>query len=235
MNNNPYYKKYLKYKIKYDKLKILSGGLDTNTKLKEDMKQKTGMIRKEYYETLTPENAAFVLLDHQIGLYTGVRDIPIDELKHNIIGLVKAMKVFKIPFVITTTSEKMWGPIIPELQELLKEYTIIERTTVNAWDDQRVADAIKKTGRQKLIMTGISTDVCLAFPAITAVKKGYDVYGVIDASGAFTVKQGELGVIRMMQAGVKTVGYSDVAVEMLKDNASPHAEKVYEGLNMPFA
>lgn len=193
------------------------------------------MIRKEYYETLTQENAALVIVDHQIGLYTGVRDIPIEELKHNITGLVKAMKVFGIPIVVTTTTENMWGPMIPELKELLQEVSIIERTTVNAWDDQRVAQAIEKTGRKKLIMTGITTDVCLAFPAITATGKGYDVYAVIDASGAFTIKQGELGVARMVQAGVKPVGYSDVAVEMLKDNASPQALEVYGGLDMPFA
>ncbi|OAI50048.1 isochorismatase [Gammaproteobacteria bacterium SCGC AG-212-F23] len=193
------------------------------------------MTRKEYYETLTQENSALVVIDHQIGLYTGVRDIDTAELKHNITGLVKAIKIFGIPIIVTTTTESMWGPMIPELRELLKEVPIIERTTVNAWDDQRVADAIKKAGRKKLIMTGITTDVCLAFPAITAVGKGYDVYAVIDASGAFTRKQGELGVMRMAQAGVKTVGYSNVVVEILKDNASPLAFKVYGGLDMPFA
>lgn len=193
------------------------------------------MIRQEYYETLTQENAALVIVDHQVGLYSGVRDIPIDELKHNMAGLVKALKVFGIPIVVTTTTESMWGPMIPELCDLLKEVPIIERTTVNAWDDQRVKNAIEKTGRKKLIMTGISTDVCLAFPAIAAVGKGYDVYAVVDASGAFTVKQGELAVIRMAQAGVKTVGYSDVVVEILKDNAKPNAYEVYSALDMPFA
>jgi len=193
------------------------------------------MLKKEYYESITPENSAFVLIDHQIGLYTGVRDIPIDELKHNIVGLVKAIKVFRIPIIVTTTTENMWGPMIPELRELLKEVPIIERTTVNAWDDQRVANAIEKTNRKKLIMTGITTDVCLTFPAITATGKDYDVYAVIDASGAFTIKQGELGVTRMVQAGVKPVGYSNVVVEMLKDNASPLALEVYTGLDMPFA
>ena len=193
------------------------------------------MIKKELYETITPENSALIIVDHQIGLYTGVRDIPVDELKHNIIGLVKAIKVFRIPIIVTTTTESMWGPMIPELQEVLKDISVIERTTVNAWDDQRVSDAIEKTGRKKLIMTGISTDVCLAFPAITAVGKGYDVYAVIDASGAFTVKQGELAVARMVQAGVKVVGYSNVIVEMLKDNASPLATEVYSCLDMPFA
>jgi len=193
------------------------------------------MIKKEFYETITPENAALIIIDHQIGLYTGVRDIPIDELKHNIIGLVRAVKVFGIPIIVTTTTESVWGPMIPELQEVLKDISIIQRTTVNAWDDQRVSNAIEKTTRKKLIMTGITTDVCLTFPAITAVGKGYDVYAVVDASGAFTIKQGELGVARMVQAGVKVVGYSNVIVEMLKDNANPLAIKAYSGLDMPFA
>ena len=193
------------------------------------------MTKKEYYETITPENSALVLIDHQVGLYTGVRDIPVDELKHNLIGLVKAAKIFRIPIIVTTTTESMWGPMIPELQKLLVGISVIERTTVNAWDDSRVSGAIEKVSRKKLIMTGITTDVCLTFPAITAVGKGYDVYAVIDASGAFTVKQGELGVARMLQAGVKTVGYSNVIVEMLKDNANPLASEVYSGLEMPFA
>src|SRR5436853_5620888 len=109
------------------------------------------MFKKEYYEPITPENAALVIIDHQVGLYTGVRDIPVDELKHNIIGLVKAAKTFRIPIIVTTTTESMWGPMIPELKELLSGVSGIERTTVNAWDDALVAAAIEKTGRKKLI------------------------------------------------------------------------------------
>jgi nicotinamidase-related amidase len=101
------------------------------------------MTKKEYYETITPENAALVLVDHQIGLYTGVRDIPLDELKHNLIGLVKAAKIFSIPIIITTT-ESMWGPMISELQELLVNIPVIERTTVNVWDDSRVANVTSR-------------------------------------------------------------------------------------------
>ncbi len=193
------------------------------------------MTNQKFYETINSENGALVLVDHQIGLYTGVRDIPIEESKHNIIGLVKAAKILKLPIVVTTTTESMWGPMIPELQNLLKDTPTIERTSVNAWDDPRVTSAIEKTGRKKLIMTGITTDVCLAFPAITAVGKGYDVYAVIDASGAFTKLQGELGVLRMVQAGVKVMGYSNVIVEILKDNANPLAYEIYTGLDMPFA
>jgi nicotinamidase-related amidase len=174
-------------------------------------------------------------VDHQVGLYTGVRDIDVHELKHNVVGLTKAALALKIPVIVTTTTEGMWGPMIPELQEVLPGVGRIERTTVNAWDDRRVVEAIEATKRKKLIITGISTDVCLAFPAITAVAQGYSSYAVIDASGGFSKTQVDMGVLRMVQAGVIPVGYSNVAVEILADNAAPEAGEVYAGLNMPFA
>jgi isochorismate hydrolase len=96
-------------------------------------------------------------------------------------------------------------------------------------------DAVKATGRKQLIVTGISTDVCLTFPAISALADGYETFGVVDASGAFTKRQGELGVMRMTLAGVIPVAYSNVAVEILADNAAPEAEVVYGALGMPFA
>jgi nicotinamidase-related amidase len=186
-------------------------------------------------ERLTRQNAVLLLVDHQIGLYSGVRDIDTLQLKHNVVGLAKAALALKVPVIVTTTTEKMWGPLIPELAEALPGIRHIERTTVNAWDDRRVVDAIKATGRQKLIITGISTDVCLAFPAISAVAEGYSSYAVIDASGGFTQTQVDMGVLRMQQAGVIPVGYSNVAVEMLADNAAPEAEAVYAALGIPFA
>ncbi|WP_338525158.1 isochorismatase family protein [Pseudomonas batumici] len=187
------------------------------------------------YERLTRENAILLLVDHQVGLYTGVRDIDTLALKHNVVGLAKAALALKVPIIVTTTTEQMWGPLIPELAEALPGVKRIERTTVNAWDEQRVVDAVKATGRKKLIVTGISTDVCLAFPAISAIADGYNSYAVIDASGGFTQTQVDMGVARMLQAGVIPVGYSNVAVEMLADNAAPEAEAVYAALGMPFA
>jgi nicotinamidase-related amidase len=136
---------------------------------------------------------------------------------------------------VTTTTEKWWGPLIPELAEVLHGVPMIERTTVNAWDEKRVVDAVKATGRKKLIVTGISTDVCLAFPAIAALADGFESYGVIDASGGFSQTQVDMGVLRMQQAGVVPVGYSNVAVELLADNAAPEAEAVYGALGMPFS
>ena len=184
---------------------------------------------------LTRDNAVLLLVDHQIGLYTGVRDTDVLHLKHNIVGLTRAMLALKVPVIVTTTSEKMWGPLIPELADVLRGVKIIERTTVNAWDEKRVADALKATGRKKLIVTGISTDVCLAFPAIAALADGFESYAVIGASGGFTQTQVDMGILRMQQAGVIPVSYSNVAVEILADNAAPEAEAVYAALSMPFS
>jgi nicotinamidase-related amidase len=129
----------------------------------------------------------------------------------------------------------MWGPMIPELVAALPGVKIIERTTVNAWDEPRVVAAVKATGRKKLIVTGISTDVCLALPAISAIADGYATYAVIDASGGFSRTQVDMGVLRMQQAGVIPVGYSNVSVEILGDNAAPEAAAVYGALGIPFA
>ena len=193
------------------------------------------MENKRYSERLTPENGALLLIDHQVGLFTGVRDIPVAELKHNVVGLAKAGKVLGLPIVVTATSPEMWGPIISELTEALPGISIINRTTVNAFDEPRFAKAVEATGRKKLVIAGVSTEVCLALPAIHAVGAGYDAYGVIDASGTFSETKRVTGLLRMVQAGVIVIDYATVAVEMLKDNASPKAGALYSALDMPFA
>jgi nicotinamidase-related amidase len=191
--------------------------------------------QKRYQERLTSNNAALLLIDHQIGLFTGVRDIPVAELKHNVVALAKAARVLGVPVIVTATSPEMWGPVIPELTEALPGVPIIARTTVNAFDDARFAKAVEATGRKKLIIAGVSTEVCLAFPAIHATAAGYDAYAVIDASGTFSETKRITGLLRMVQAGVIVTDYSTVAVEMLKDNASPKAGDLYAALDMPFA
>ena len=190
---------------------------------------------KRYQERLTQDNAALLLIDHQVGLFTGVRDIPVAELKHNVVALAKAAQVLGLPTIVTATSPEMWGPIIPELTEALPGIPIIERTTVNAFDDARFDKAVEATGRKKLVIAGVSTEVCLAFPAIHATAVGYDAYGVIDASGTFSETKRVTGLLRMVQAGVIVTDYSTVAVEMLKDNASPKAGDLYAALDMPWA
>ncbi|SEP38107.1 Nicotinamidase-related amidase [Methylobacterium sp. UNC300MFChir4.1] len=188
------------------------------------------------YEPLTAENAALVLVDHQVGLMTGVRDYSTGELKHNVIALAKAATALGLPIVVTTTArDSLWGPTFPELVAALPGNEIIDRSSVNAYDDARVARAIEATGREKLIFAGISLEVCAAFPAMTAVARGLDAYVAVDASGTFSETKRQAGLLRMAQAGVVLSDYATLMVEILKDNARPEAGPVYAALDMPWA
>src|SRR5207249_11357367 len=122
------------------------------------------------YEPLTSENAALVLVDHQVGLMTGVRDYSTGELKHNVVALAKAAKSLKLPIIVTTTArDSMWGPTFPELVEALPGIDIIDRSSVNAFGDEGVSREIEATGRQKLIFAGISLEISRACPAMTEI------------------------------------------------------------------
>ena len=192
--------------------------------------------RNRPYEPLTSDNAALILVDHQVGLMTGVRDLSIAELKHNVVGLAKAAKTLKLPIVVTTTArDSMWGPTIPELVEALPGVQIVDRGSVNAFDDKRTAAAIEGTGRKKLIFAGLSLEVCAAFPAITAISKGLDAYVAVDACGTFTNTKRELGIARLMQAGVVVSDYATLMMEVMKDNNRPETGAVYGAIDMDWA
>ena len=185
---------------------------------------------------LTTENAALVLVDHQVGLMSGVRDYSIAELKHNVVGLAKAAEALKLPIVVTTTArDSMWGPTIPELVEALTGVQIIDRSSVNAFNDPSVARAIEATGRSKLIFAGLSLEVCAAFPAMTAVSKGLDAYVAVDACGTFSETKRQAGLLRMIQAGVIVSDYATLMIEVLRDNARPEAGAVYNAIDMDWA
>jgi nicotinamidase-related amidase len=192
--------------------------------------------RARPYEPLTSDNAALILVDHQVGLMTGVRDYSTGELKHNVVALAKAARALKLPIVVTTTArDSMWGPTFPELVEALPDVSIIDRSSVNAFDDPEVTRAIDATGRRKLIFAGISLEVCAALPAIAAVGKGLDAYVAVDASGTFSETKREVGLLRMLQAGVILSDYATLMVEILGDNARPEAAAVYNAIDMPWA
>ncbi|MEV0173206.1 isochorismatase family protein [Streptomyces sp. NPDC050803] len=190
-----------------------------------------------FHEPLTADNAVLLLVDHQIGLFTGVRDIGVGELTHNVTCLAKAALRLDLPVVVTTTAaDSMWGPLVPELRAALpKDLQIIDRSTVNAWHDDRVRDAIRATGRNKVLIAGVSLEVCAAFPAIAAAAEGYGAYVAVDASGTFSTTKRETGLLRLQQAGVVVSDYASLAVEILADNAHPLAQDVYADLDMPFA
>ena len=188
------------------------------------------------YEPLTSENAALVLVDHQVGLMSGVRDYSIAELKHNVVGLAKAANALRLPIVATTTArDSMWGPTIPELVEALSGVQIIDRSSVNVFDDPQVARVIEATGRRKLIFAGLSLEVCAALPAMTAVSKGLDAYVAVDACGTFSETKRQVGLLRMMQAAVILSDYATLMVEILKDNGRPEAGAVYGAMDMDWA
>ena len=188
------------------------------------------------HEPLTSENAALVLVDHQVGLMTGVRDYSIAELTHNVVALAKAAKALKLPIVVITTArDSMWGPTIPELVEALPGVQIIDRSTVNAFDDARVAHAIEATGRRKLIFADLALEVRAAFPAMTAVARGLDGYVAVDACGTFSETKRQAGLLRMIQAGVIVSDYATLMIEVLRDNARPEAGAVYNAIDMDWA
>src|SRR6185436_1970127 len=189
--------------------------------------------RRRAYERLTPETAVLLLIDHQAGLVSGIRDVAPDEVRHNAVAFARAARVLGVPVVLTSTAPMMWGPTLPELTEALPGVANIERSVVNAWDEPRVRDAVARTGRQKLLIGGITTHVCLAFPAISAVADGYDVYALLDASGTWSDLLRLSAIEQMRHAGVTITSGSAAFVEMLHDNASPIAGEFYAALDLP--
>jgi nicotinamidase-related amidase len=185
---------------------------------------------------MTRDNTAVLLIDHQVGLFTGVRDIDVAELKHNVVGLAKAAQVLRLPIIAATTArESMWGPTIPELQAALGDLDIHDRSTVNAWDDEAFVAKVKQPGRDHLILAGLSFEVCAALPAIAAQGDGYQPVVAVDACGTFSHHKREAGIARLTALGIEVSDYATVMVEVMADNADATANEVYAALDMPFA
>lgn len=185
---------------------------------------------------LSRDNAVLLLVDHQVGLISGVRDTTVGDLKHNVVALAKAARTLGVPVIVTATMpDGMWGPTMPELTSVLPGVQVISRTMINAWDDPKVRDAIEKTGRKQIIIAGVSLEICASFPAISAKVAGYDTRVVLDASGTFNEAKRTAGLQRLLGAGIPVTDYATAAVEMLRSNTDPKAGQVYGDLDMPFA
>jgi nicotinamidase-related amidase len=184
---------------------------------------------------LKRDDTVLLLVDHQVGLFAGVTDIPTNELKHNVVGLAKAAHAMGIPVILTATMpDGMWGPTIPDLRAALPGVPVIVRSTIDAFEDPAVNAAIKKTGRHQLLVAGVSTEICASYPALSAKAAGYDSRVVIDASGTFSEAKKTAGLARLQMAGVPITDYSTAAVELLGSNADPKAVDVYKAIDMPF-
>lgn len=167
---------------------------------------------------LDPTNCAVILIDHQPQMFFGVQSADRQTLINNTLGLAKAAKVFKVPTILTTVAaESFSGPLLPELQAVFPQQAPIDRTTMNSWEDPSFVAAVKKTKRKKLVMAALWTEVCLAFPALSAVQEGFEVYAVVDASGATTAEAHNAAVQRMVQAGVVPVTWLQVMLEFQRD------------------
>jgi nicotinamidase-related amidase len=184
------------------------------------------MVRTEAdqnFERLSEENCALLLIDHQQGLCLCTQTQEMNELKNNVVALAELARLYKLPTVLTTSySAGPNGALLGEITSMFPGQEIIDRTLVNAWDDVRFTDAVKATGRRKLIMAGISTEVCVAFPAIAALREGYDVYVAVDASATWTPRVEQASWIRMAQAGAVITNWVSLAAELQRDWAKPN-------------
>jgi nicotinamidase-related amidase len=171
------------------------------------------------YVRLDKTNAAVLLVDHQAGLLSLVRDIDPDKFKNNVVALAELADYFKLPVILTTSFEDgPNGALVPELKEKFPKAPYIARPgQINAWDNEDFVKAVKATGKKQLIIAGVVTEVCVAFPALAAIEAGYDVFVVTDASGTFNDITRNAAWDRMSAAGVQLMTWFGVAAELHRD------------------
>lgn len=170
-------------------------------------------------EVLTPQNSQLIIIDQQPQMAFGVQSMDRQALKNNVVGLAKAAKAFKIPTTITTVeSESFSGFTYPELLDVFPGQKLLERTSMNSWDDQKVRDALAANGRKKVVVSGLWTEVCNTTFALCAMLEGnYEIYMVADASGGTSKDAHDFAMQRMVQAGVVPVTWQQVMLEWQRD------------------
>ncbi|AYF32668.1 hydrolase [Vreelandella alkaliphila] len=171
------------------------------------------------YVRLDKDNAAVLLVDHQTGLLSLVRDIDPDRFKNNVLALADLAKYFGLPTILTTSFEDgPNGPLVPELKEMFPEAPYIARPgQINAWDNEDFVKAVKATGKKQLIIAGVVTEVCVAFPALSALEEEFDVFVVTDASGTFNGLTRDAAWDRMNSAGAQLMTWFGTACELHRD------------------
>jgi nicotinamidase-related amidase len=166
---------------------------------------------------LTPEESVLLLIDHQPFQFANLNSHEPTMVVNNVVGLAKTIKAFGIPTILTTVVEERGGYLIPGLQDVFPDQKPINRTLINTWEDSRVVEAVAATGRKKLIMAGLWTEICVAMPAIQALDDDYAVYVVTDASGGVSAEAHDMAVRRMVQAGVVPMTWLAVQGELQHD------------------
>ena len=171
------------------------------------------------YRKLSRDNAVVLLVDHQAGLISLVQDYSPGEFKNNVLALAAVNKFMNLPTILTTSFEDgPNGPLVPELKQMFPDAPFIPRPgQINAWDNDEFVTAIKETGRKQLIIAGVVTDVCVAFPALSALEEGYEVFVVTDASGTFNEAVRHAAWLRMANAGAQLMNWFSIACELHRD------------------
>ena len=169
-------------------------------------------------DLITPENSVFLFVDHQPQMFFGVASSDRQSIVNGTVALAKAAKAFNVPTVLTTVAAQSFsGNLLPALRDVFPDDEIIDRTTMNAWEDQNVVDAIKATGRRKIVISGLWTEVCLVLPVLSALAQGYEIYVVADASGGVTTEAHEHALLRMVNAGAVPVTWLQILLELQRD------------------
>jgi len=166
---------------------------------------------------LTPDNCVLLLIDHQPFQFAGLRSHDTQTIINNVVGLAKSAKIFGVPTLLTTVVERQGGVLIKQLQDIFPRQKPIDRTLINTWEDARVVEWVKKTGRKKIVMAALWTEICLAMPAIQAIGEGYEVYVVTDASGGVSLEAHEAAIQRMVQAGAVPITWMVFPAELQRD------------------
>lgn len=169
-------------------------------------------------DLLTPQNAALVVIDYQPSQVGAVRSIDHELLVDNIVSVARLARTFDLPVVLSTINvANGQGPTIPELRAVLSDSPEIDRTAINSWEDAEFRRAVEATGRKKLIMTALWTEICLAFPTLDALRDGFEVYPVVDAIGGTSVEAHRTGLERIVQAGAQPISWVGLAGELQRD------------------
>ena len=171
------------------------------------------------YVRLDKDNAAVLLVDHQAGLLSLVRDIDPDKFKNNVLAVAAAAKYFNLPTILTTSFENgPNGPLVPELKEMFPDAPFIPRPgQINAWDNEDFVKAVKATGKKQLIIAGVVTEVCVAFPALSALEEDFEVFVITDASGTFNALTRDSALDRVSSAGAQLMTWFGMACELHRD------------------
>ena len=166
---------------------------------------------------LTPENCVLLLIDHQPFQLANVNSHEPTMVINNVTALARTAKVYGIPTILTTVNEERGGAIFKQVQAVFPDQKPIDRTFINSWEDRQVVEAVKRTGRKKIVMAALWTEMCLAMPAIHAMGDGYEVYVVTDASGGVSPEAHDMGIRRIEAAGAQPITWLGMAGELQRD------------------